>query len=475
MKRTLPFIMLVLLGSQLSAVDNPNVRSPVGSPTAVPSATRSGLIPNRSYDAGGSGNDVMTGNVGGMRHFRGAVPYGSSYYTGSSAFSPVDDFLRRASDPIADDRSPGQYRSYYDPRRTVGSAVRPDGSGLFSPVITNRGQTDPYTPPKLAQTLDTQYSSQRPPSLSASELERVLSRQMMLREDAERLRQTQDGQETPAKERVAESFFFQEYLKPKDLEPVKELSAQDTADLKPTLKPEQEVHEAFREQYAEKLLEGTPERTAALLRPLGESSESGAGRSSEGRSGTQTDKQATQPRVPQTVEQAEAAALLSRYKTFERLAAVRLAEYLAAAETFLKEGKFYKAADTFALATIWGPTDARPYAGQAFSLFAAGEYMSSAFYLSQAMLRNPEVASQKVDLAGLIGDRDVYENRVIEMTTWQERSGSGELAFMMAFVFHQDGKTERAADAILIAAEKMPGNTSVVILRDAILSTAGTK
>ena len=156
MKYTIPFIMLVLLGVPLSAVENPNVRSRAGSATTVPSATRSALTPNRSYDAAGSGNDIMTGNIGGMRHFRGLVPYGSSYYTGSSAFSPVDDFLRRASDPIADDRSPGQYRSYYDPRRTVGSAVRADGTGLYSPVITERGQTDPYTPPLLHLTVQQQ-------------------------------------------------------------------------------------------------------------------------------------------------------------------------------------------------------------------------------------------------------------------------------------------------------------------------------
>ena len=210
-------------------------------------------------------------------------------------------------------------------------------------------------------------------------------------------------------------------------------------------------------------MEGTPERTAPLLREAGKPSEAGKGDATE------------QGRAPKTTEQAEAAALLARYKTFERLAEVRVAEYLAAGEAFLKDGKFYKAADAFSLASVWGPTDARPFAGRAFALFAAGEYLSSSFYLGQAMLRNPEAASQKVDLAGLIGDRDVYENRVVEMTTWQERSGSGELAFMMAFVFHQDGKADRAAAAIQVAAEKLPGDKAVEILRGVIAPDAATK
>lgn len=463
MKHTISFIMFVLLGAALWAVENPNVRSRPGSATTVPSVTRSGLTPNRSYDAAGSGNDVITGNVGGMRHFRGEVPYGSSYYTGSSAFSPLDDFLRRASDPIADDRSPGQYRSYYDPRRTVGSAVRADGTGLYSPVITDRGQTDPYTPPMLAQTLSTQYSPQRSLSLSATELDRVLSRQMMLREEAERQRETPYGPDAAAQVRGTESMFFQDYLKSVDLEPVKDLPVEKPAETGPAIKPEQEVHEAFMEEYAEKLLEGTPERTAPLLREAGAPSEA------------PTEKPEPAGRVTQTVEQAEAAALLSRYKTFERLAEVRVAEYLAVGEAFLKDGKFYRAADAFSLASVWGPKDARPLAGRAFSLFAAGEYLSSAFYLGQAMLRNPEAASQKVDLAGLIGDRDVFESRVVEMTTWQERSGSGELAFMMAFVFHHDGKPDRAAAAIQIAAEKLPGDKAVEILRGVIAPADATQ
>ena len=142
---------------------------------------------------------------------------------------------------------------------------------------------------------------------------------------------------------------------------------------------------------------------------------------------------------------------------------------------FLKEGKFYKAADTFALASIWAPGDARPLAGQAFALFAAGEYMSSAFYLSQAIVLNAEVASQKVNLPGLIGDRDVYENRLMEMTTWQERSSSGELAFLMAFVYHHDGKAGKAGDLILTAADQIPNDKAIQILRAVIFPDAAVK
>jgi hypothetical protein len=458
-------IVLLAAGAELSAVNNPNVSSPVGSPTAVPSATRSSLVPSRPFESS-SGNDIVTGNVGGMKHFRGVVPYSSSYYSSSSARSSVDDFIRRSYDPIANDRSPGQYRTYYEPRRMTGSSVRADGASSYSPMLSSQGQSNPYTPQMLPQTLNTQYSRQRPLSLNTLEIERILDRQIRLREESKRQLQTSASEEEKEKsptEPKMEPLFFETYLQSKDLVPVKELPEPKSEKPALPLKEEQEILNTLQQEAAQKLLEEETRRRSDLLRDqtaLSSPKQSNQQEASEGL----TDAQ-----------KAEAAALLSRYKTFEQLAKARREEYLAAAELFLKEGKFYKAADTFALASIWAPGDARPLAGQAFALFAAGEYMSSAFCLSQAIVLNAEVASQKVNLPGLIGDRDVYENRLMEMTTWQERSSSGELAFLMAFVYHHDGKAGKAGDLILTAADQIPNDKAIQILRAVIFPDAAVK
>ena len=95
--------------------------------------------------------------------------------------------------------------------------------------------------------------------------------------------------------------------------------------------------------------------------------------------------------------------------------------------------------------------------------------MSSAYYLSQAIETDPAIAKKKYNLPSLIGDRDVFENRLIEMTTWQQRSGSGELAFLMAYVLYHDGQTAKAVTAIRQAAEKMPDNPAVSTLQNAII------
>jgi tetratricopeptide (TPR) repeat protein len=483
MKKTIIVMMIgtILAGTGL-AVDNPNVRnvrSPIGSPTAVPSAGRTGLVPSRPFDTVGR-DSIVTGNVGGLAQFRGSVPYSSGYYYRSSSVSPVDDFLRRSYDPISSDRSPGRFRPYYDPRRTV-TTTTPSGVGgstVFSPLQASQGQADPYTPPMLAQTVGTQYRP-RPLSLSAAELERILSRQMQLREDTDTARKTPSIDETAKPlERIDQSIFFKDYLLPEEVKEQKQLEEQAEQQQQQTEqepKPEQRVRDQFIEELQEQLMEEQNERTAALLRTQPQLTVKEADDQTPTVGGRSTlDEEAEGP-ILTDEQQAEAAALLSKYKTFERLAEARSMQYLVAAERFLKEGKFYKAADAFELATVWTPTDARPYAGRAFALFAAGEYISSSRALRKAILLNENVATEKVDLAALIGDRDVFENRLLEMETWQQRSQSGDLAFLMAFVLYQDGQTQRAAEAIRKAIETLPDDKAVAVLQRVILPNEATQ
>ena len=485
----LVYVIAAVFAAPLWAVENPNVRSPVGSPTAVPSTQRSGLIPSRPHDIGR--DPVVSGQVGGLAHFRGPVPYGSPHLHDAAVSSPLDNFLRRAHDPIAADRAPGQYRPYFDPRRVAATTVRVDGAELFSPLIPEHGMADPYIPPMLAQTVDTPYRT-RPLSLSAIELDRVLQRQMQLHDDPEqRLRPEGIEDPTDVQDRI-DSVFFRDYLLTEEIEPQPDEPA-EIPPLEPVEPPTDEDEpdvlipeeffdeddpydaEAFerqlRQEQAERIdemvrrqLEDDPDqqRPADPRRPAADPLDPQARRGRDVLDRLDDSALSEEAR-------SEARALLSRYGSYEQLAAARVNRYLSAGEGFLNEGKFYKAADSFELAIAWAPNDARPFAGRAFALFAAGEYMSSAFNLRQAIRLNEKVASEPVDLARLIDDRDVFENRLIEMRTWQQRSGSGDLAFLMAFVLHHDGKPDRAAQAIQTAAEQLPDDRAVQILRDVIV------
>ena len=454
-------IIIMIAGYASMAVENPSAKSPIGSPTAVPSAGRSSLVPNPATMAyGASGNMVMTGNVSGGKQFRGVVPYGSSYYS-SSYSSPVDNFLRRsAGDPLATDRNPGVYASYYDPRRTVTTVNRGDQSGLVAPQLNPQGRVNPSAPAGLPQTANTPFSlQQRPLSAPPDELSRILERQMNLNR-ANDLLKTRIDINTLAKEEKKNAE--EEPLKPETLL-LPQLEQKTTQDKQGEKETTKEVPLNRYEQIRNQMLEDVKQQEA----------EAAQKKKSE-----QTKQESKAGQEPSTAETTGGLAAASepkgKYKTFVSLAEAKAAEYMSAAQQFLKEGKFYKAADSFALAAVWQPENAATWAGQVGSLFAAGEYMSGAYYLSQTLIMRPKLAEQKIDPTVLMPDRDTFENRILEIATWQERGQSGELAFLMAYMLWQDGKVSKAQEAIARAQTLMPQDPAVKALAE-VINPAGSK
>ena len=141
---------------------------------------------------------------------------------------------------------------------------------------------------------------------------------------------------------------------------------------------------------------------------------------------------------------------------------------MRSAEQYLKEGKYYRAADTYTLASIYKPNDPLAYAGKSHALFAAGEYMTSALFLSRALNIFPEYAQFKIDIVAMVGDRDKLEGRIRDIKQWIERSDSGKLQFLLAYVYYQTGRIDEAKKSIDAAYEKLPESQAVNALKKAI-------
>ncbi|GAI11990.1 unnamed protein product, partial [marine sediment metagenome] len=103
---------------------------------------------------------------------------------------------------------------------------------------------------------------------------------------------------------------------------------------------------------------------------------------------------------------AKAREILGEHKTFASFAEDKFNRHMRAAEEYLKRGRYYRAADAYTLAAIYKPDDPLAYAGKSHALFAAGEYMSSALFLSRALEIFPEYAQFKIDLVAMVGDKD---------------------------------------------------------------------
>jgi tetratricopeptide (TPR) repeat protein len=159
---------------------------------------------------------------------------------------------------------------------------------------------------------------------------------------------------------------------------------------------------------------------------------------------------------------------MGEHKTFASYSNDKFNEHMRAAEQYLKEGKYYKAADAYTLASLYKSKDPLAYAGKSHALFAAGGYTSSALFLSRALEIFPEYARFKIDLVGMVGDRDKVESRIADIEEWIEISGSAKLQFLLGYVYYQIGRISEAKKAIDAAYEKLPDAPAVKTLKTAI-------
>ena len=160
----------------------------------------------------------------------------------------------------------------------------------------------------------------------------------------------------------------------------------------------------------------------------------------------------------------EAKRVMGPHKTLESYSQARFDQAIAAAQTYLKQGKYYLAADSYATASIYKSDDAAAFAGRAYALFAAGEYISSALFLGRALELSPDYVQRRVDLAALLADKDKLDSRMADLEVWLERTGAPELRFLLAYLYYRMGSYDRAKFMIDIAAEKMPKAPAVQTL-----------
>ena len=111
-------------------------------------------------------------------------------------------------------------------------------------------------------------------------------------------------------------------------------------------------------------------------------------------------------------------------------------------------------------------------AGRSHALFAAGEYVSSALFLSRALAIYPEYMQMRVDLAGLVGGQEKVTQRLADVEQWYARSGSGQLQLLLSYVYYRTGNLTQARRAVDAAYEKMPELPAVRAMKMAIDAAA---
>ena len=526
MKRPGAYIIVGLLFFTAFSEIGWAVENRISPSTIPPSSRREGLIRSPN-PIDGSGNLLVTGNVRAGRYFRGIVPYRAPTYFGATApSSSLDSFLRDSAGSEDFDRynrysayNPG-YRPYYSPTQTV-TTITPGYSGVIRPPAMNVGaySAQPYLTGTLPLRRDAMLDPAsaislgrlRPMSMTPEEMEKLISSEIAKYSPArltDQQYQARVEQFKPDANQVSDKtteltkipIGLDNYLLPSAAKklnvnlpvvpqrfetPTQKKQAEETAETPfdmpgpPDLDKQLDVYDqmkrqlddlqkklelALAAQQTEKVAEGgkKPAEEQTQESPLAVSS----GRSNRSLAGKLAEID---------LSAARAGSILGPYETFASFSQDKFNQHMRAGEQYLKQGRYYRAADAYTLASLYNPDDPLAYAGKSHALFASGEYMSSALFLSRALQIFPEYARFKIDIEAMVGDRDKLETRVVDVEEWLKRSGGApELQFLLAYVYYQMGRPQPAKEAIDAAYEKMPEAPPVLALKKAIEDSPAT-
>ena len=417
--------------------------------------------------------------------------------SGNLGSSPIDDFVRRSAGASGySEYAPG-IRPYYFERRTV-TGIDPGTTQIYRPPVAKVSYGEPtgLLQPSLSESrifrippITTTEARLRPLSMTTEEFEEALAR------DLEKYPQYVPPEKvTPMpREKLSEQEYEEqmdalresiEHLKERTNELKQSLQVENKLEEKPEIPPLREEarkpleieEEEEKEEPGETDIFEEMDRQAEEFQKMvqerrikaEEEAKKKAEETAKEKDGEEETKKPVLEEMSSTDLATRARGILGTYGTFEAFAAARYTEHMAQGDKLLKEGKYYRAADSYTMALLYKKNDARALAGKSYALFAAGEYMSSALFLSRALEAAPEYASEKIDIVAVIGDRDKIESRVADVEQWFKRSQAPELQFLLGYMYYRLDRLPQASEAIKTASEKMPESAAAATLKKAI-------
>ncbi|MHC4394751.1 MAG: hypothetical protein ACYS1A_03780 [Planctomycetota bacterium] len=524
-------IIVVIIFFAVLSTTGWTIGNPVGPGTVPPSSYSSGLVrtPN-PIDT--SSNLVITGNVRGGRHFQGVVPYQSTTdFRATTPSSSFDSFLRRSAGSEGLGRFSRKPAPYYSPTRTV-TSVRPGRTDIFRPPArryniyggrtTGFGTVEALLPRQYQRTgairPDTVLTgvSVRPMSRTANQLEKILSTQLSRYPyitkpspngdiDKKRTVQMEQLQRDlkPVSNKADRSRYDRNLLpaaKDKVRPDLSQLPQSERIQKTQTAKEPATKDELF-DIYEEIDVYEQMKRRLDNFQKTYESSHTGTKRKvretsvaddyeeekqkDKSKSGSQISSSVATRGAPgagsfqtgsippdKSPASVKTGNIPTSHRTFASSIKDEFNEHIRIAENYLKEGKYYKAADAYTLASIYKPSDPLTYAGKSHALFAAGEYMSSALFLYKTLDMFPEYARLKIDIVSMVGDRDAIETRIADIERQVKKIDAPELHFLLGYVYYRIDRLREAQKAIDTAYKKMYTAPAVIALKEAIDNAA---
>lgn len=167
-----------------------------------------------------------------------------------------------------------------------------------------------------------------------------------------------------------------------------------------------------------------------------------------------------QPSVQSPIRKVDVELAATSVKEFTR--------HLQLAERYFRRGDYRHAADAYALATAYRPTDPRAHLGRSHALLATGQYDASAVSLAKAMELDPQFVLKKVDLIDIVGGPDAFIARFNDLDETVQAGEAPMLQFLLAYIYHQMERPMEGRAAIAAAQRILPSSISIDLLKTAI-------
>ena len=461
----------------------------VGSGTMPVSSSKSGLIKSQN-PIDSTINDVITGNVAGGKHFRGIVPYKStSDFAAKTSASSLDSFMRYSTATGSSAAYTGKYQPYHSPATTVTKAMPATQSQFVKPSGNQYvfSAQPKYQPPIRAyQTRPMTIDTKELEKLLFSEIKKYSKSTLVETKKQNQMSEDEDGQQEKESQN---EWQFEEAKEDAD-------DSEQVAQAKQDRENDDTINEILsendnslplyaKEQLDEMMLQKAIEKSSEQQRNQGqypsvyEQMKARMEKYNEKPTALETlrenakdsDGLKRRKRKPKEDDQNvkdESDEVKIKYRSFALEADDKFNQSIKLAENYVKQGRYYRAADAYSLALAYKSDDPLAYAGKSHALFAAGEYASSALFLSRAIEIFPEYAELEIDLSAMLGDRDRLESRVVDVEQCVQKNDAAELQFLLSYVYFQADRPERAKQVINAAYDQMPESAAVKALKEAI-------
>jgi hypothetical protein len=133
-----------------------------------------------------------------------------------------------------------------------------------------------------------------------------------------------------------------------------------------------------------------------------------------------------------------------------------LNQWLARGEELLADGEYYRAADAYRMARAVDFENPLPLLGSTMALLAAGDYLSSANTLFQAIRLFDSLALFRIDLTAFVPDLAALDRRRADLEQRLSRFDDFRLRFLLGYAEYCSGLEEFGLRNMQRASENMP-------------------